>query len=230
MIFEIYCDESGLEAINDKSAHKYCAIGGIWIPEQYRPILKEKINSIKHEYNIYGELKWNKVSPFTIQCYKDVIDYFFSTPRIRFRAIIIESSKIDNNVFNNGDAELGFYKFYYQLINHWITENNEYRIFLDHKINANKDRVNELGKILQNSNINANVKYAQAIHSHESVAIQLADILTGIVFAKFNKKTTSPAKLELIELVEKHLCKEIQETRRLEEKFNVFNINLRKGW
>lgn len=230
MNFEIYCDESGLEAINDKSAHKYCAIGGIWIPEQYRLILKEKLNSIKHEYNIYGELKWNKVSPLTIQCYKDVIDYFFSTPRIRFRAIIIESSKIDNNVYNNGDAELGFYKFYYQLINHWITENNEYRIFLDHKINANKDRVNELGKILQNSNINANVKYAQAIHSHESVAIQLADILTGIVFAKFNKKTTSPAKLELIELVEKHLCKEIQETRRLEEKFNVFNINLRKGW
>lgn len=230
MNFEIYCDESGLEAINDKSAHKYCAIGGIWIPEQYRPILKEKLNSIKHEYNIYGELKWNKVSPLTIQCYKDVIDYFFSTPRIRFRAIIIESSKIDNNVYNNGDAELGFYKFYYQLINRWITENNEYRIFLDHKINANKDRVNELGKILQNSNINADVKYAQAIHSHESVAIQLADILTGIVFAKFNKKTTSPAKLELIELVEKHLCKEIQETRRLEEKFNVFNINLRKGW
>lgn len=230
MNFEIYCDESGLEAINDKSAHKYCAIGGIWIPEQYRPILKEKLNSIKHEYNIYGELKWNKVSPLTIQCYKDVIDYFFSTSRIRFRAIIIESSKIDNNVFNNGDAELGFYKFYYQLINHWITENNEYRIFLDHKINANKDRVNELGKILQNSNINANVKYAQAIHSHESVAIQLADILTGIVFAKFNKNTTSQAKLELIELVEKHLCKEIQETRRFEEKFNVFNINLRKGW
>ena len=230
MEFEIYCDESGLEAIKDKEAHKYCAIGGIWIPEQYRPILKEKINSIKHKYNIYGELKWNKVSPLTIQCYKDVIDYFFSASRIRFRAIIIESSKIDNNVFNHGDAELGFYKFYYQLINHWIIEGNEYRIFLDHKINANKDRVNELGRILKNSNIDASIKYIQALHSHESVAIQLADILTGVVFAKFNKTITSEAKLELIELVEKYLCREIKETRRLEEKFNVFNINLRKGW
>lgn len=229
MKFEIYCDESGLEAINDKNPHKYFAIGGIWIPEEYRQVLKEKLNSIKHSNKIYGELKWNKVSPLSIKCYKEVVDYFFATPEIRFRAITIESSKIDNINFNSGDAELGFYKFYYQLINKWIVERNEYRVFLDHKINANKNRINELGEILQKSNKNANIKYVQALHSHESVAIQLADILTGIVFAKFNDKTTSQAKLELIELAEKHYGKPIEETRQSEGKFNIFNIQLRKS-
>jgi hypothetical protein len=32
MKFEIYCDESGLEALTRKDAHRYMAIGGIWLP------------------------------------------------------------------------------------------------------------------------------------------------------------------------------------------------------
>ncbi len=36
MNFEVYCDESGLEALTHREAHKFTAIGGIWIPSDFR--------------------------------------------------------------------------------------------------------------------------------------------------------------------------------------------------
>ena len=41
MDFEIYCDESGHEALTQKEAHPYVVIGGIWIPADQRHQLKE---------------------------------------------------------------------------------------------------------------------------------------------------------------------------------------------
>ena len=77
MDFEIYCDEGGLEALNRKEEHLYSAIGGIWLPHTNRFDLKKSIKDIKTKHQIYGELKWNKVSPRYLNLYKDLIDFFF---------------------------------------------------------------------------------------------------------------------------------------------------------
>jgi len=115
MNFEIYCDESGLEALTKKEAHRFSAIGGIWLPADYRESFKNNINSIKQKHNVLGELKWKKVSPAYVGLYADVVNYFLQTPQLRFRTILLESNIINNFKFNNEDAELGFYKFYYQM-------------------------------------------------------------------------------------------------------------------
>jgi len=231
MNLEIYCDESSIEALSDKTSHKYIAIGGIWIPADYRTELKDKINEIKRRYNVLGELKWNKVSPKFENLYCDLVDYFFSaTSRIRFRVILISAEKVDNDYFNSSSAELGFYKFYYQLIKHWIYDGNQYNIFLDHKSNSNRNRIKELKSFLERSNYNARILQAQALHSHESVGIQLADVLTGAVAAKFNNVIVSDAKKAVVRQIEYHIKGEIKPTRRTEGKFNVFDINLRKRW
>ncbi len=91
MKFEIYCDESGLEALTKKDAHRYMALGGIWLPAEYRPALKMSIKQIKEKYNVFGELKWNKVSPAYLNLYKELIDFFLDSKELRFRVIIIES-------------------------------------------------------------------------------------------------------------------------------------------
>ncbi len=230
MDFEIYCDESCLEAISKKDEHLYTGIGGVWIPSDLRPILKEQIYFIKNKYNIKGELKWNKVSPKYIELYKELIDYFFNSAYLRFRVILIESSKVDNINFNNSDAELGFYKFYYQLLKGWIYDFNNYDIFLDLKKNRNKGRLKDLEQILDNANLFSDVKQVQGLPSEESLGIQLADLLTGLVTAKFNCKTESQAKLELIRYVEAYLGNEILPTPKWNEKFNIFKINLKGGW
>lgn len=230
MKFEIYCDESGLEALTKKDAHSYVAIGGIWLPAEFRDTLKMSIKDIKEKHNVFGELKWNKVSPKYLDLYKEVIDFFMEAHEIRFRVIIIESKIVDNITFNNTDTELGFYKFYYQLLHHWIYDFNSYSIFLDFKVNRNKGRLHELKKVLNNANLTSDIEQLQALPSEESSGIQLADVLTGIVSAKFNNETTSEAKKELIRHVETKLKRKICPTPKWEEKFNVFRINLRGGW
>lgn len=231
MDFEVYCDESGLEALTRKDAHLYTGIGGVWFPSEHRAHFKEHMSLIKKKHNIQGELKWKKLSPKYFDLYKDVVDFFFLTGYLRFRIVLIEASKVDNIKFNNEDAELGFYKFYYQLLHHWIFDFNTYNVFLDLKINRNKGRLNELKKVLDLSNLTSDVKQVQGLHSDQSLGIQLADILTGIVTTKFNKEAKGQAKLGIIQYIEdKYLGKPIAPSSKWEEKLNVFKINLKGGW
>jgi hypothetical protein len=231
MNFEVYCDESGLEALSNKTAHTFTAIGGVWFPSEHRGTVKDNISKIKNTYKIKGEIKWNKVSPSYYEMYKEIIDFFFFAGFIRFRVILVEAEKVNHYYFNREDAELGFYKFYYQLLHHWIFDFNNYNIFLDLKVNRNKGRLKELEKVLRNANITSKIEQVQGLPSEQSIGIQLADVLTGLVASKMNGKLTSPAKQALIEyLEEKYLGKPIGPTGKWEEKFNVFRINLRGGW
>lgn len=231
MDFEIYCDESGIEALTQKDAHKYISIGGIWIPTENRKELKEGLQLIKEKHGVFGELKWQKISPKYFELYKEVIDFFFKSTYIRFRVILIDSQKIENDYFNNDDAELGFYKFYYQLLHHWILDNNTYNVFLDLKVNRNKGRLNELKRVLNNSNITSAINQVQGLPSEQSLGIQLADVLTGMVSSKFNGEITSKAKISLIEHFESNCIRRpIAPSPKCEERFNVFRINLQGGW
>ncbi|WP_028123066.1 DUF3800 domain-containing protein [Epilithonimonas tenax] len=230
MNFEIYCDESCLEALNNKDEHFYTGIGGIWMPSEMRDKFKTDIQSIKLKYNVHGELKWNKVSPKFLPLYKEVIDYFFDSKFLRFRVILVESNKVNLVQFHNSDAELSFYKFYYQMIKTWIYDFNLYDVFVDLKKNRDKGRLKELEKFLDKANFFSDVQMVQGLPSNQSLGIQLADVLTGLVTAKFNNKTTSEAKSQLIQYVESHIGNTIQATSKTEEKLNIFKINLQGGW
>ena len=230
MNYEVYCDESCIEALFDKESHDYTVIGGVWIPSDSRQDIKKKLNAIKSRYGKMGELKWNKVSPVTKDMYKEIIDLFFNTYNIRFRAITVRTKQVNNKVFNDGSGELGFYKFYFQLIQKWLIEGNSYKVFLDYKVNAQRSRVQDLCRILRYSTT-AIVELTQSLPSEQSVLIQLADVLTGVVASAFNDdEETKESKREVRQHVEQYLRHRIDSTPPSEQKFNVFNINLRRGW
>ena len=230
MDFEVYCDESCLEALAKKEQHLFMGIGSVWMPAELRETFKSEMIRIKSEYNVFGEVKWQKVSPKYLDMYKEIIDFFFNSKYLRFRVILVESDKVDHVKFNNSDAELGFYKFYYQLLKSWIWDFNNYAVFVDLKENRNKGRLNDLEGILDMANLFSDVTRVQGLPSEQSLGIQMADVLTGLVTAKFNNKTTSESKKSLIDYVEQYLGGEISHTYKSEEKFNVFKINLRGGW
>ncbi len=227
MRYEVYCDESCIEALFDSKSHKFSVIGGIWIPADMRASLKAELTSLKDKYHMFGEMKWNKICPSSIDFYKDLVDFFFSSPVIKFRSIVIDSSEIDHASYNQGSGELGFYKFYYELLHNWLVEGNTYNIFLDYKVNGNRHRVKELEKVLQNGAWGV-VQQAQSLPSDESILIQLADVLTGAVAAAYNKEIKSRAKIEVKELIDYHLGHPIRATFPSETKFNVFKIKLKK--
>lgn len=230
MRYEIYCDESCWEALYDKEAHQYAAIGGIWIPADFRQNAKMLINGLKAKYGLYGEMKWNRICPRSEDMYLELIDVFFRYDEMRFRTICIKSDDVNHERFNAGNGELGFYKFYFQLIHHWMLMGNSYQVFVDYKTNGYQHRVQELGAILDNTST-AELVQIQALPSDESVLIQLADVLTGAVASAFNCiKTDSLSKQRVRNMIEERLGGKIAATRVSESKFNVFNINLRKDW
>lgn len=230
MNFEVYCDESNPEVLKDRKINDYLLIGSIWIAQSYRDNLKNEIKAIKAKYNYRNEIKWNKVSPSSFEFYKALLDYYFSTNEIRFRVLVVKSDEIDRVKFHNGDGELSFYKFYYQLLQHWILSYNSYSIFLDHKVNKDLSRIPKLKEVLSNANLTSEIANVQALPSDELLGIQLADFLTGIVNGKYNKKITSKSKIELIKHTETKLKREISDTPKAENKFNIFRINFNGGW
>jgi len=229
MDLEVYCDESRQELFHSPpSSGNYVLIGGIWIKAQERPALKEAIKALRARHCVYGEFKWNRVSPSRLGLYKDLIRLFFSRD-ICFRTVVIESDELNRVRFHQADNELMFYKFYYQLLHHWILDFNNYRVFLDTKTNRVRDRLKTLERCLSNSNISSVVS-VQALPSHEVDLIQLVDVLIGAVSYKFHKRTTSKAKQEIVGVIEKHLEKGIVPTSRAAHKFNIFRFQPGGGW
>ena len=230
MKYEIYCDESCWEALYDKTSHSYAAIGGIWIPAEKRKGIKTFISELKAKYGLYGEMKWNHICPKSVDMYREMVNMFFDDEQMRFRAICIKAAEVNHERFNAGNGELGFYKFYFQLIHHWMIMGNSYHVFVDYKTNGYQHRVRELGTILNNTST-AELTQIQALPSEESVLIQMADVLTGAVASAFNvPRLGSVSKQSVRDLIEKRLGHGIMGTPVGESKFNVFNINLRKDW
>jgi len=233
MKVEVYCDESYPDLLSSQVKQaKYMVIGSVWLPRKDRDQYKAAIHQLRDQYKIGGEFKWNKVSPSRIDFYKALLTWFMDQgEELRFRCIVIDSNKVDLLKFHESDQELGFYKFYYQMLHHWIHECNDYRIFCDFKSNRCRDRLQILQKCLHYSNLSANISGIQAVRSNESVLIQLADVLTGIASAKLNKKLSpgSP-KLELVTYIEAIMGKSIGPTPLCEKKFNLFRINFGERW
>lgn len=187
MNYEIYCDESCWEALCDKDSHLYAANGGAWITSEKRQEVKAYISDLKKKYGLHGEMKWNCICPKSVEMHKELVNFFFDDEQIRFRAICIKAAEVNHERFNAGNGELGFYKFYFQLIHHWMLMGNSYQVFVDYKTNGYQRRVKELGAILNNAST-AELTQIQALPSEESVLIQLANVLTGAVASAFNNR------------------------------------------
>jgi type III secretory pathway component EscV len=230
MKFDVYCDESSPDLLYHREASKYSLIGSLWLPHENRTEFKQSVTEIKEKHHYYSEIKWKKVSNNHKDFFIDLINYFFETEFLRFRSIVIESDKIDLVKFNKGDAELGFYKFYYQLLHHWLLDFNEYNIFLDYKTDKERFRINDLWKALNNSNFTTSISNVQSLPSKQSLGIQFTDLMLGAINGKFNSGVTSEAKLSIISKIEELLKREISPTGKNVEKFNVFKINLQGGW
>lgn len=232
MDFDVYCDESYPDLFStNKSNRNYIVIGSLWLQCENRKQFKEQIHELRDKHHIGGEFKWKKISPSKFDFYKDLIAWFFHKgDNLRFRCIVINKNEVNLEIFHRNDAELGFYKFYYQVLNHWILDNNNYNIFCDYKKNRRNDRWEILKECLKNSNISSLINNVQAINSQDSVLIQLVDVLTGVVSRKFNYNINGSIKDQLISYTEDFITKPINATSISEKKFNIFKIKLEGGW
>ena len=231
-MIEVYCDESRQDLMINKDVisetNKFIFIGAIFLNSDDRLKIKNKILQAKKKYNhdLKKEIKRNKVTYKYLELYKEIIDIYIDN-NIDFRTICIDSNKVDLS-FHNNDAELGFYKFYYLLLNGWITNNKKYIIYTDLKSTKSANPLNTLKRCLNNSNHPFSVEKLYAIESSQSVFLQMEDIIMGAAAYKMNlgNNGKSKAKVELVNYLENKLGHEIKHTDKSTKKFNLFEIRI----
>lgn len=232
MQFEVYCDEANPDVLTSEKPHvRHMLIGSLWLPSEIRAALKDEIRALRERHMAWGEIKWSKASPNKREFYLSLADLFFSRgENLRFRCIVVDHTHLDMALLDN-DGELGFYKFYYQLLHHWITDFNEYRIFCDIKSNRDPKRLPVLAQCLARANLTSTIDSIQSLPSNEVVLIQLCDLLLGAASSRIND-TLRPGtvKTEFVERLEQGLGRQLSPTLRTEDKFNIFKIRLQGGW
>lgn len=233
MKFEVYCDETLPDLLTStRPDGRYLMIGTLWLPEELHDAAKHKIADLRKKHGTHGEMKWRKISPASEDFYLALIELFMSYgSEMRFRCIAVDRNEVNLGLLN-GDAELGFYKFYYQAIHHWILDNNEYRVFCDLKLNRDRTRLSTLKKVLGHANSTSKIQSVQSLPSGEVVFLQLCDVLLGAASSRLNGKALAgAAKKNVVEHLERLLnVDRLGPTPRAEGKFNIFKIRLQGGW
>ncbi|KAF0117520.1 MAG: hypothetical protein FD149_1095 [Rhodospirillaceae bacterium] len=164
-------------------------IGSLWLPAEMRDQAKARIADLRQRHSVHGEIKWRKISPAKQDFFIELIDLFMGFGLdMRFRCIAVDRADV-NMGLHNGDAELGFYKFYYQVLHHWILDNNEYSIFCDLKRNRDQTRLPTLHRVLGHANRTSEITSVQSLPSPEVVLLQLCDVLLGAASSRMNERS-----------------------------------------
>ncbi len=223
--FNIYCDES-THLIHDR--HPYMLLGYVSIAYPQIRIAKEAIKNIKNKYNYKDEFKWTSVHQATYKVYAELVDWFFMND-LEFRAVVVDKSQIDESrpdyTFNDF-----YYKMYFQLLHTKVDFQNTYNVYMDIKDTCSSEKLSTLKRIM---GYNSSIGNLQFIRSHESVFIQLADVLMGAINYNLRKKKGDvegrvDAKLKLIEKIQKHSNISLNcSTLLYRKKFNLFFISLK---
>lgn len=230
MKVEVYCDESCPDLlIRQPSKSRYMVIGAIRLPADKRDIVKAQVGELREQFACNGEFKWGRVSKNKIGFYLSVIELFAKWSFLQYRCVAVDASKVNMALYHNDDPELCFYKFYYQVFNHHLESNNSYTFYFDEKTTHDRTRLKELRRILGTISI-ADIEGIHQVNSATSTLIQMADLLTGCVQAKFNGsasgRSLSDPKAAVLRRLETVLGHAIAPTGPAEMKFNVFRMDL----
>lgn len=223
--YNIYCDES-THLVHD--GHPFMLLGYTSVAYPQIRIAKNEIKAIKAKYNYTEELKWTNVHDATYKVYAELIDWFFMND-LEFRAVVVDKSQIDESraeyTFNDF-----YFRMYFQLLHTKVDFQNTYNIYMDIKDTCSSEKLEVLKRIMS---YNSSINNLQFIRSHESVFIQLADVIIGAINYNLRIERNDvmgrvTAKRRLIDKIKKHSNISLNSTAPLSrKKFNLFFISLK---
>lgn len=222
--FNLYCDES-THLPND--GRPYMIYGYVSVASNQIKIIRARLKAIKAKYNYAGEWKWTGIHTKTGQMYRDLVEYFFSVPELNFRAVIVDKSQINESRVDYTYNDF-YFKMYFQLLHHKTDMSAIHNVYFDIKDTCSQQKLHKLKDILK---YNTSIGNFQFIRSHESVFLQLADVLMGAInynlrVLKGDIDGTVIAKREIVDYISSHV--DITCTSSLSsEKMNLFFISLK---
>jgi len=197
----IFCDES------DKDGKYYSNFyGGVLVGASQYQRITERLNALKQQLNLLGEIKWSKVTEQYLPKYEAMIRCFFeeiASDNLKVRILFTHNTRQAQNLTPE-DIEMGYFKLYYQFVKHGFglryippTEGNtRLRLYFD-QFPHSKEKVSKFkGYIL---GLNESVGFKKAclivrpedvteVLSHDHVLLQCLDIVLGSMSFRLNDK------------------------------------------
>lgn len=225
MEYNIYCDES-CHLPHDNS--NLMVIGGLSCPKDKVNDINKRIFDIKRKYGIhkYAEIKWTKVSKSKYEYFKELVDLFFESDFLNFRAVVaLNKKELDYARFNLTHDDW-YQRIYYLVLREMITIGSHYYVYVDIKDSKGSEKIDKLREVLNNVTgyfYDETVKNIQLVRSDQIQILQLADLLIGAVSYANRGLNSNPAKVDLISYIE-HLTRRsmTRTTDKREAKFNIF--------
>lgn len=230
--YNIYCDESG-HIENDNL--QVMVLGGVWcLLEKTRKItLRVKEIKVRHGLAKDFEVKWTKISPSKISLYMDLVDYFFDTDDLHFRAVVIPDKSLLRHSEYGQTHDDWYYKMYFEMLKLIIDPTSRYRIYLDIKDTRGGSKVEKLHEVLANAQYDFSrqiIERIQIVRSQEVQVLQIADLLIGAVSYANRELSTSSAKLDLIARIKERSGYSLKRSTLLKEsKFNLLRWRASEG-
>lgn len=249
----IYTDESCTQA----DQGKVMLIGGVICDEETAKEIRQAIKSLKEDLGLAHDFEFHfaKMKPSQVGTYKKFCDIFCEfyaqkTPykrgvkepriyrRICFEGLLITHAKINHLQFSDGDAELGFFRFYYTLLTHVLQKHYDaerpFHIVIDAINTKNRQVIPNLHQRLNYFALPGILEPVKLLHRQDSRAellLQMSDVILGCVSFAWNKLPTQSSKIidakrEVVRHLEIKLAKNLSEPTYFAHSFNVWELKM----
>lgn len=227
-IYKIFCDES-CHLEHDHA--DIMVLGALYCSNKKSIELSKAIKQLKVKHEYRPELKWSKLHKNLWLLYKDLIDLFINDDEIHFKATVVSNKKaLNHEFFNEGSHNTFYYKMFYYTLRDFLEKENEYRIYLDFMDTHGSYKTRKLNEILENGACGEITTQITIIRSHESVIMQLCDLMIGAIAYRnrHDIEKNSPIKNQFIDYLENLLKRELTTgTPPWEKQFNIFQFQPR---
>lgn len=241
-LYYIFCDESR------QTQDRFMVLGGLIVNSKSIQVINDTIDKYRNEEKMFAELKWSKISDQKLNEYKRFIEYFFAlnnSDRMYFRCLIVDNHNVNHKKFNQGNKEVGFYKFYYQLLLHCFGKKNcsnkkkeRLIVILDQR--DSKYKLDDMKYMLNNGiNKKYGINYSPFVSieprdSKKSNILQINDIILGAIGFQKNGyhllANSKQSKVKLAEYIAEQagLKSLLNDTTLANKRFTIWNFKLQK--
>jgi hypothetical protein len=197
----LYCDESDQEGKYFSNFYGGCLVESLHLKEAI-----DALEQCKTDHNLFGEIKWSKVTANYLEKYKALTNLFFDfiqQDKIKVRIMFTKNTHVAKGLTEYHD-QYRFFILYYQFVKHAFglkhANNSEHdlkvRIYFDrlpdkHDKNALfKRHIHSLSNSSAFKRAKVLIKEDQIaeIDSHEHVLLQCLDVVLGSMQFRLNDK------------------------------------------
>lgn len=197
----IFCDESDFEG-------KYFSnfYGGVLVGSSQYDRVTKHLNAEKQRLNLFGEVKWSKVTENYVAKYESLMHCFFREVRanhVRVRIMFRQNAQVPVGLTQN-QIEGTYFRLYYQFIKHAFglahRDHPEHpavlKLFFD-EFPETKEAVTQFKGYILGLKDNVKIRHAgltispeniAEIRSHDHVLAQCLDVVLGAMAFRLNDK------------------------------------------